>query len=317
MSHDFQLDAQALRVLLSSAALHIGVLGPRRRTEKLLATLEQQAALPQSSCRTFGATFRAGCRPRSGWPWARRPRRRSRSRCGRGASGACRRDGRVPARPKRARAQRSGQSGPNASRPRRPRRRSSGQTELSRSSRPPSERARRRRAARRRMPCWPCWRRAARDELGHAQATGVLPRAAFAGRGDRGGLRGAGGPGGRRAGRARPRDSVHASRRWTSTCWSTGSGSWDWRRRSTCAAVWALARDARALLLVSGDQPHLAPAHLAALLAAHRASGRPVASVYSGVRGVPALFPRTAPRPCSSSRGCGRGGAAARLGPRR
>ena len=39
MSHDFSLDAQALRVLLPSPALHIGVLGPRRRTEKLLADL--------------------------------------------------------------------------------------------------------------------------------------------------------------------------------------------------------------------------------------------------------------------------------------
>jgi len=55
MSHDFDLDAQALRALLPSPALHIGVLGPRRRTEKLLATLEQQAALPSDPWRRLSA----------------------------------------------------------------------------------------------------------------------------------------------------------------------------------------------------------------------------------------------------------------------
>jgi len=55
MSHDFELDAQALRVLLPSAALHIGVLGPRRRAEKLLATLAQQGALPADPWRRLSA----------------------------------------------------------------------------------------------------------------------------------------------------------------------------------------------------------------------------------------------------------------------
>jgi CTP:molybdopterin cytidylyltransferase MocA len=60
-----------------------------------------------------------------------------------------------------------------------------------------------------------------------------------------------------------------------------------------CATFWAMARNAAALVLVSGDQPHLDAEHVAALLAAHDAGGRAVASVYSGVRGVPALFPHS------------------------
>jgi len=56
MSHDFRLDAEALRVLLPSPALHIGVLGPRRRTEKLLATLgEEGALLPADPWRRLAA----------------------------------------------------------------------------------------------------------------------------------------------------------------------------------------------------------------------------------------------------------------------
>lgn len=56
MSHDFTLDAQALRVLLPSAALNIGVLGPRRRTEKLLASLaEQGMVLPAEPWRRLSA----------------------------------------------------------------------------------------------------------------------------------------------------------------------------------------------------------------------------------------------------------------------
>lgn len=56
MSHDFELDTQALRVLLPSPALHVGVLGPRRRTEKLLATLAQSgAALPDHPWRRLSA----------------------------------------------------------------------------------------------------------------------------------------------------------------------------------------------------------------------------------------------------------------------
>ena len=59
-----------------------------------------------------------------------------------------------------------------------------------------------------------------------------------------------------------------------------------------CATAWALARDAAALLLVTGDQPRLDAEHLQALVAVHRAAGGPVTSFYDGVRGVPALFPR-------------------------
>jgi xanthine dehydrogenase accessory factor len=55
MSHDFELDAQALRVLLPSPALHIGVLGPRRRAEKLLATIEQRGAPPSDPWRRLSA----------------------------------------------------------------------------------------------------------------------------------------------------------------------------------------------------------------------------------------------------------------------
>ena len=56
MSHDFELDAAALRVLLPSPVLHIGVLGPRRRAEKLLATLRQEGAeLPADPWRRLAA----------------------------------------------------------------------------------------------------------------------------------------------------------------------------------------------------------------------------------------------------------------------
>ena len=72
------------------------------------------------------------------------------------------------------------------------------------------------------------------------------------------------------------------------------NGAWQLGLASSirCATAWAMSRDAAALVLVSGDQPRLEPAHVDALLAAHRASGRAVASLYAGVRGVPALFPR-------------------------
>lgn len=39
MSHDFRLDSQILRALLPSSAVYVGVLGPRRRTDKILAEL--------------------------------------------------------------------------------------------------------------------------------------------------------------------------------------------------------------------------------------------------------------------------------------
>jgi xanthine/CO dehydrogenase XdhC/CoxF family maturation factor len=55
MSHDFRIDAEALTVLLPSRALHIGVLGPRRRTEKLLATLAAQGGAPPDPWRRLSA----------------------------------------------------------------------------------------------------------------------------------------------------------------------------------------------------------------------------------------------------------------------
>jgi molybdenum cofactor cytidylyltransferase len=57
------------------------------------------------------------------------------------------------------------------------------------------------------------------------------------------------------------------------------------------ATAWALERGYSALVLVSGDQPHLEGGHLERLLAAHRPQRRPVASSYSGICGIPAIFP--------------------------
>lgn len=71
------------------------------------------------------------------------------------------------------------------------------------------------------------------------------------------------------------------------------NGQWEMGMASSirCATFWAMSQATSALLLVSGDQPHLDRPHIEALLEAHRTSGGAVASVYSGVRGVPALFP--------------------------
>ncbi len=80
--------------------------------------------------------------------------------------------------------------------------------------------------------------------------------------------------------------------------WQTGLAS-----SIRCATLWALSKDASALLLVSGDQPYLQVAHLDALVAAHRVSGGPVASFYAGVRGIPALFPRASFAPLLELRG--------------
>jgi xanthine dehydrogenase accessory factor len=44
MSHDFQIDRDVLRVLAAARVSYVGVLGPRRRTEKLLAELVQAGA---------------------------------------------------------------------------------------------------------------------------------------------------------------------------------------------------------------------------------------------------------------------------------
>ncbi len=73
--------------------------------------------------------------------------------------------------------------------------------------------------------------------------------------------------------------------------WETGMAS------SVRAGVEALAdadAEARAVVLMLCDQPHVTSEVVAALVAAHRADGSPVvASQYGGGLGVPALFART------------------------
>jgi molybdenum cofactor cytidylyltransferase len=70
--------------------------------------------------------------------------------------------------------------------------------------------------------------------------------------------------------------------------WETGMAS------SVRAGVEALAgADADAAVLLLCDQPHVTADIIAGLVAAHRATGRPVvASAYGGSFGVPALFVR-------------------------
>lgn len=48
-----------------------------------------------------------------------------------------------------------------------------------------------------------------------------------------------------------------------------------------------------AMLLLACDQPAVSAAHLRALLAEHRTRGERVVSVYEGVCGIPAVWPRT------------------------
>lgn len=57
------------------------------------------------------------------------------------------------------------------------------------------------------------------------------------------------------------------------------------------AVAWAEARACNALLLLLCDQPKLDAQHLDRLIAEHERSHLPVASVYAGKCGVPALFP--------------------------
>jgi CTP:molybdopterin cytidylyltransferase MocA len=61
-----------------------------------------------------------------------------------------------------------------------------------------------------------------------------------------------------------------------------------------CATHWAAQKDLHALILMVSDQPHLDAHHLDRLIAMHEAGFMKVASRYSGVVGVPALFPATA-----------------------
>jgi len=48
-----------------------------------------------------------------------------------------------------------------------------------------------------------------------------------------------------------------------------------------------------AMLLLACDQPAVSAEHLRVLLAEHRTRGERVVSVYEGVRGIPAVWPRT------------------------
>ena len=56
------------------------------------------------------------------------------------------------------------------------------------------------------------------------------------------------------------------------------------------AVTWAIARGAGALVLVLADQPLVDAAHIDRLIAAHRAGAPAAGSVYAGALGVPALF---------------------------
>ena len=66
--------------------------------------------------------------------------------------------------------------------------------------------------------------------------------------------------------------------------WEEGVGA-----SIACGAL--ASRPGSALLVLTCDQPRLTASHLAALLAAHAASGGVVASRYAGTLGVPAVFP--------------------------
>ncbi|HEX2656657.1 MAG TPA: nucleotidyltransferase family protein [Polyangia bacterium] len=57
------------------------------------------------------------------------------------------------------------------------------------------------------------------------------------------------------------------------------------------AVGWALVQDTSTLLIASCDQPLLDTAQLQRLIAAEAMAGQPAASLYAGVRGIPAIFP--------------------------
>jgi CTP:molybdopterin cytidylyltransferase MocA len=58
------------------------------------------------------------------------------------------------------------------------------------------------------------------------------------------------------------------------------------------AVCWAMTQAASALLLATCDQPLLDTEQLQRLVEAQASSGQAAASVYAGVRGIPAIFPR-------------------------
>jgi molybdenum cofactor cytidylyltransferase len=57
-----------------------------------------------------------------------------------------------------------------------------------------------------------------------------------------------------------------------------------------CATHWAAQRSLDALILIASDQPHLDSHHIDRLVTEHECGATLVASRYSGVIGVPALF---------------------------
>jgi molybdenum cofactor cytidylyltransferase len=59
------------------------------------------------------------------------------------------------------------------------------------------------------------------------------------------------------------------------------------------AARWAIHASFDGLLVMTVDQPFVTARHLDALIDAHRDWRGPVCSAYQGVRGVPALFPKS------------------------
>ncbi|HEV2282722.1 MAG TPA: nucleotidyltransferase family protein [bacterium] len=62
---------------------------------------------------------------------------------------------------------------------------------------------------------------------------------------------------------------------------------------SLAAGVAALPADCEAAVVLLGDQPRIGPAAINRLIAAHRATGKPIVlSRYGGVAGPPALFAR-------------------------
>ena len=71
------------------------------------------------------------------------------------------------------------------------------------------------------------------------------------------------------------------------------NAGWEEGIASSIRAAVAWAGDARALLLVLGDQPFVAGDHLVALCDAWRAGAQMVASRYDGVLGAPAVFDRS------------------------
>ena len=74
------------------------------------------------------------------------------------------------------------------------------------------------------------------------------------------------------------------------TLWETGMAS---SIRAGIEELVTADTDVDAAVLMLCDQPHVTAEVISGLVAAHRATGRPVASTYAGSFGVPAIFSRT------------------------